>query len=408
MKQSGLMAKKRIGIVESFVTAAMCLCLCLSLILVTGCGEAVSTDKDFVTLTPTPRIENTSTPAPTHDPIEDVVITEDEWNNLRIIITANVIDTGDTCERVYLQNSSNNEEYPARLTSTDESICTIDENGYITAIAPGEAGINIKYGSMNQNITITIVPSIAYAYNNNLVNELSEIDQQVLQKACEVLSNIISDEMSEYDKIKAIHDYMVANTIYNSQVAADYRNGIEVTDENAFEARGVVLDGTAVCDGYSKAFSMYMELLNIECVRITGTAKDIPHAWNAVKLDDDWYIVDTTHDDPLPDGGSRVSYDYFLVSDEMVAETHNTDMPYPKCDGTKYLYSVYGEFIIGSVEDYETEFLRQYNEGIRTITILYPGDTEPSLDFIYDIVSSYQYVPAYQYHEYMLLTVIVE
>ena len=91
-------------------------------------------------------------------------------------------------------------------------------------------------------------------------------------------------------------------------------------------AAGPLVDGYAVCDGYSKAFDLLCYLSGIDCIRVSGTSTNSSgssggHAWNKVKVDGTWYNVDVTWDDPV---SSRpiLRYDYFLVSDSTLARNH--------------------------------------------------------------------------------------
>ena len=65
-----------------------------------------------------------------------------------------------------------------------------------------------------------------------------------------------------------------------------------------------------------------MDILGIPCETITGTAGGIGHAWNAVMLDDEWYMVDVTWDDPVPDTPGQVLYGYFNITDEKMKQDH--------------------------------------------------------------------------------------
>ncbi|WP_167693430.1 DUF5050 domain-containing protein [Sporosarcina ureae] len=63
------------------------------------------------------------------------------------------------------------------------------------------------------------------------------------------------------------------------------------------------------------------------------------HGWNKVKIDNVWYNLDSTWDDPVPDRKGKVGYGYFLVSDKQLAKTHswnNTGLP--KATDTRYEY----------------------------------------------------------------------
>lgn len=81
---------------------------------------------------------------------------------------------------------------------------------------------------------------------------------------------------------------------------------------------GVFVNGYAVCEGYSKAFKMLMDSQNIPCVEVVGYYYDNdnpePHAWNYVKLDEKWYLVDATYND-----SAKQQTDYLLLGSENTA-----------------------------------------------------------------------------------------
>ncbi len=133
------------------------------------------------------------------------------------------------------------------------------------------------------------------------------------EKAKEIVSAIITDDMNDTDKIRAIHDYIVLNCKY------DYDNYL--AGAVPFEARlayGVLVNGSAICQGYSAAFNLLCKTAGIRSIVVTGEAPANPdsHAWNAVLIDGVIQFVDVTHDDPVPDAEGRVNYSYFLLGEE--------------------------------------------------------------------------------------------
>jgi len=63
------------------------------------------------------------------------------------------------------------------------------------------------------------------------------------------------------------------------------------------------------------------------------------HAWNLVKVDDEWYHLDTTWNDPVPDRGNGIRYDYFLLNDTDMRVDHAWEaVDYPKAISTKYRF----------------------------------------------------------------------
>lgn len=164
------------------------------------------------------------------------------------------------------------------------------------------------YGVLRANLTYGDGVR-AMAYLEGKADTLSQEDMATLNRAKEICAEVTDSSMSPYEQVKAYHDYLVNNNTYQE------------TGDRSHNASGALIDGYAVCDGYSKAFDLLCYLSGIECVRVSGTGNGGGHAWNKVKLNGVWYNVDVTWDDPV---SSRpiLRYDYFLVSDSTLARDH--------------------------------------------------------------------------------------
>lgn len=118
------------------------------------------------------------------------------------------------------------------------------------------------------------------------------------EAAVKVLNEIILNSFDTFERLHAIHDWLVYNVEYDHEL---YDNAEFAQSSNsAFRPDGVFINGKAVCDGIAKAFSLMCGIEQIPCVRITGEYFDggslINHAWNKVNLDGVWYNVDATMD----------------------------------------------------------------------------------------------------------------
>ncbi len=135
--------------------------------------------------------------------------------------------------------------------------------------------------------------------------------QIIYEKAKSVLREIIVDDMSEFQKVHAIYDWLSENVTYDWNIAKD----MEGTDSNSDEynkfytcrqlyLEGVFIDKVAVCNGYAKAVSLLCGIEGISAYKIKGgsgkadglSSKKSPpqHAWNKVKIDGIWYVLDST------------------------------------------------------------------------------------------------------------------
>ena len=149
------------------------------------------------------------------------------------------------------------------------------------------------------------------------------------------LNKTVSD--AEYEKELAIHDFMITSADYDPGELS--RDILPCPDND--NPYGLIYDHLGICLGYSSTFQLFMDLLGIECITVPGHSSDRSglieeHAWNMVKLDGEWYFVDTTWDDPV--GGSPVRR-YFNVTSQFLRENrHLWDEPsYPEATSTRFM-----------------------------------------------------------------------
>lgn len=141
------------------------------------------------------------------------------------------------------------------------------------------------------------------------------------EKMKDILRDIISDDMNDVEKIKAIHDYIIMNVVYDQALLEYlYQNKDDVKDYKGFYLEGVLLDNRAVCEGMSKTFASMCNIEGIPCVVVEGYQKANPngagHSWNKVNVNGVWYIVDVTSDGTIINNEFEVvSYKYFMVDE---------------------------------------------------------------------------------------------
>lgn len=105
---------------------------------------------------------------------------------------------------------------------------------------------------------------------------------------------------------------------------------------------GGLVRGGGVCGAYSRGYQYLMQRLGVPCAFLSGTSvRGIPHAWNAVRLEDGWYYVDATWDD-LPDEAGYLYHDYLLVTLEEISLEHFPEpgqyRELPPGDSDRYSY----------------------------------------------------------------------
>ena len=213
--------------------------------------------------------------------------------------------------------------------------------------------------TMSVSTSNMLYKAVAWGYKPVFMGSQAENLKQIYDNAKDALSYIVSDEMSEYEKVHAIYDYIIYNVRYDHDCANAedaYVSGNLSLNEKmkyyGYYLEGIFLnkfykkDMHAVCDGKSKAFVLMCGIEGIAAVRISGKASSDGknfggHAWNKVLLDlngtgdKEWYFVDTTWGDVGDDSKEFLSHAYFLLSDDEVKNTHveNPGHDYPKAEG---------------------------------------------------------------------------
>ncbi|MGN1134326.1 MAG: transglutaminase domain-containing protein [Oscillospiraceae bacterium] len=193
-------------------------------------------------------------------------------------------------------------------------------------------------GQDNNNGEIYNTKPISDAVRAKDSSSLSDSDRKIYNKTVQILSKIITDDMTIYDKELAIHDYMVKNISYDSgDMGID-----ESMDKNSVNPYGALINGKAICSGYTSAFKMFMDIFGVENIVVFGKSDEgAEHAWNMIKLDGEWYHVDVTWDDPVPESEQTgIMHEYFNVTDKELEENcHIWDKnKYPSATSEKYAF----------------------------------------------------------------------
>lgn len=176
---------------------------------------------------------------------------------------------------------------------------------------------------------ITYSLSIGPGENNNyFLNSFNDEDE--VKNAIEYLENI-KEQMIEqtanddiYTKIAKVHNWLI--------YFVDYEESTNSKDQ--YTIYGALKNGKAVCEGYARAFKYFMDGIGVPCVLASGTAQNSQgetesHAWNYVQIDNKWYAIDVTWDDPVVMGGEEqtdeMKYQYFLKGSEEFFKDHKED-----------------------------------------------------------------------------------
>lgn len=155
-------------------------------------------------------------------------------------------------------------------------------------------------------------------------------ETEKINAAADELLKGITPSMPEFERERLLHDRLAKSITY------------DLNEKYAHTAYGALVNGRAVCDGYTQAFQYLLQRLGIQSFMVTGTGKGGNHAWNIVRIDGRYYNVDLTWDDQKSD----TFHAYFNLTDEIIKEDHifdTTVYKMPECISTDANYfAVYG------------------------------------------------------------------
>ena len=180
--------------------------------------------------------------------------------------------------------------------------------------------------------------SLWWALEHNYLPTFPEKDTKAeafYEEAKSILREIIKDDMTDYEKTLAIFEYLVSRVDYDYD-AYEAIDGGDTANNACYFLEGVFEYNRAVCDGKSKAFVVLCRIEGIECVRDFGSSYTggAGHAWNYVKLDGTWYMVDTTAGDAgvsFAEKGIKaevVDYSYFLTAVNTYKKGYTSEKAY--------------------------------------------------------------------------------
>ena len=207
----------------------------------------------------------------------------------------------------------------------------------------GKEGDYLKWHCQGWTVKASISGNSNEGYDLNIfydVSYLSSLEQE--EKVDEEVSNLLKSldlsNKTDYQKVKAIYDYICSNVTYDHDNLNDESYSLKYT------AYAALINKTAVCQGYASLFYRLALDAGVDTRVISGEAGG-PHAWNIVKLNGKYYNLDSTWD------AGRSTYAYFLKntndfddhvrdnayqSNDFIEEYPMWDESYTEIDCNKY------------------------------------------------------------------------
>lgn len=167
---------------------------------------------------------------------------------------------------------------------------------------------------------------------------IEECQQSIDRYVAGCIANIPSGA-DEYTKIKYVYEYIIDKTDYVPNA------------QNNQNICSVFLGGESVCMGYAKATQYILMQLGIEATLVFGDVQGESHSWNLVRVDGEYYYLDTTWGDAgyvRPNAamnatvGHGINYEYFLITTQQLMKSHNINnvVPLPACVATRNNYYI--------------------------------------------------------------------
>ncbi len=238
--------------------------------------------------------------AMSHLVIESVFQIGTSFNNLRKLLTMNftysdINNLSSTpvyrqlnCANVYQPNSTRSNDY---------------DNFYINNVSKS---YNVTDSEQLYYVLERGYRPIISSSNTKLLN-LYNAMKNALRECCD-------DSMDNYIKALSIYDWIVMNVTYDKNMLDLVNsNSGNVNKYHAFYLEGVFNDHLAVCDGISKAYACLCNMEGIPCVRVTGVGRQ-NHAWNKIRIQSQWYIVDATSGGTIIDNNYEIlTHKFFMI-----------------------------------------------------------------------------------------------
>lgn len=263
---------------------------------------------------------------------------------------------------------------------------------------------NYTVSNMSSIIGNKVIIEVSYSVEN--VDKLNEKVNEINEKIDEYLKDVDIKNLMEAEIY--LHDKLAQKVKY-----CEYEN-IEDIPDSCHTIEGAFLNNVAVCDGMSKAIQILLSNVDIENIVVLGKLNDGPHAWNMVKLENNWYNLDITSNKSIKIDGI-VIHSYFNVSDEFISKTHtfSEKEKIPKSEDitNKYNYYIYNNKYIEKNENFRSRLREIIINNENSDLLEFSTDSlenVPSITYNTILaIDSKEYLNNYQFKYYNILNTYI-
>ena len=187
--------------------------------------------------------------------------------------------------------------------------------------------------------------------------QVEDMNRKTASKVNVVVKALLKAGMSDYDKVKSLHDYLIDNCSYETG---------KLPGAEAYTAFGVLVGGRGTHEGYARAIQALLSKVGIESLVVLGN-----RSWNIVKVGGAYYHLDTAANAiGFERYGEAGRYDFFNINDsEMVKHSTWNRSRYPKCSRDTYNYFVYNKWVVRSEVELKNKLKELVENGINTAVI---------------------------------------
>lgn len=179
-----------------------------------------------------------------------------------------------------------------------------------------------EYVKIDDIYEIKPTNKISDAYISGDQTGLTDDEKATLEEASKVIDEVVKDNMTLYEKEKALYDWVTTN------ISNDFE-GMTAKPQQLAEPGTVLASKKGVCVGFATTYKLLVNMIGIECMVMHDFEKS--HSWDLLKLDDGcWYICDCYM-------GVSSKWSNFNMNQDYALSSHNFDASkYPVANGYKY------------------------------------------------------------------------
>ena len=216
--------------------------------------------------------------------------------------------------------------------------------------------------------------AVIEAYKSGDSSALSEEDLFTLEFASDVIDEIITEDMTDYEKELAVYNWLFYYVNYDE-------TEFSPIDDDAYDLNyypyGVFKSRSAICVGNATTIKLFLGMLDIPCMIIHSTEEG-EHAWNLVCLEEEWYHMDISFDSGF---GGEPCYDYFNVPDKFKLDggyPWDTD-EFPEAKAIKYTYILQDRKDVESIEEVP-QLVKDALDGKKSYLVVQSDNTLPGVE----------------------------